>query len=256
MSLEFYIGDAGPVTATVEDDSFTPLTPTSAVATVVNLHTGAVLASNEPCVVGDGFASWVFGTGHPVSATIGRYVAYITVTIDASNIKTVSIPFDMLDKAAYLVVDRWRRKVEHSAPNQEAITDQEGRDWVDQAVGVLNRYRNTDYSSTLASISPIPSDADLEFIASIASFLARAGWWAGKGNWRDEEMSFDGTPFEREWNRLESKLELSSLEGWFGGDFSHTTDMYNRDKTDRFGIADDPDDYFEQVWLRDNQAEL
>lgn len=257
MSLTFYVGDYGPVPASVtESDSMSPATPISATATVVNLHTGEVVVAGASCLVGEGLASYIIPEGSPITANASRYVAYISIELDATTQQTVSVPFDVLDKNSYLIVDRWRRLVESSAPNEESITDQEGRDWIDQAVGVLNRYRNTDYDSTMASITPAPSSGDMSLITSVASLLARSAWWAGKGNWRDEEMSFDGTPFEREWGRLESKLEVSSLEGWFSGDFAHTTDMYNRDKTDRFGIQDDPDDYFEQVWLKDNQPEI
>jgi hypothetical protein len=257
MSLTFYVGDYGPVPAAVtEEDGITPATPLSASADIVNLHTGATVIAGATCLVETGTAAYIIPSGSPITATPARYTAFITVDIDATTRQSVAVPFDVLDKSSSLIVDRWRRRVEFAAPNQDAVSDQEGRDWIDQAVGVLNRYRSTDYTSVLASITPTPSAGDADLIASVASLLARASWWAGKGNWRDEEMSFDGTPFEREWARLEPRLEISSLEGWFGGDFSHTTDMYNRDKTDRFGIPDDPDDYFDQEWLRDNQAEI
>lgn len=251
-SLVFYVGDAGPVPATVTDDQGNPITPLSATATVVNLHTAEVVALNEACVVGEGTAAWLMSTGHPASQTSARYVAYITVVVDAATIYTVAIPFDVLDKSSYFAVDRWRRKVEFSAPNLDAINDQEARDWVDQAVDYLGKHYGFDYTSTLASISPAPSRSTVEFIAEVAALMARTAWWAGKGNWRDEEMSFDGTPFQREWERLEGQLQAGSISEWLTGAVPmEQFDMYNRDKTDAFGIPDYPDDLYDQRWLRD-----
>lgn len=257
MSLVFYSGDAGPVPATVVDDEGEPLTPLSATATVVNVHTGITMAEDESCVVGPGTATWIMSTGHPVSIAPARYVVYISVQIDETTKTTVAIPIDVLDKSSYFAVDRWRRKVEFAAPNLDSISDQEGRDWVDQAVDYLSRNYGFEYSSTLAMITPAVDRTMTEYIAEVAALMARTAWWAGKGNWRDEEMSFDGTPFQREWERLEGSLTTDSISSWYTGDnVSHQRDMYNRDKTDSWGIPDLPDDLYDQVWTRDNQAQL
>lgn len=257
MSLTFYTGDAGPITATISDDLGNPMTPLSATATIVNLHTGQVVEAAASCTVGEGFASWILTPGHDVSQTSARYVAYITVELDASTINTVSVPFDVLDKQSYFAVDRWRRKVEFSAPDEDSISDQEARDWIDQAVDFLGRGYGFEYTSTLAALDPAPSRQTVEYVAEVASLMARTAWWAGKGNWRDEEMSFDGTPFENEWKRLETKLSDVGISDWLVGDMPPKKfDMYNRDKANQWGIQDEPDDYFDAVWERDVQNTL
>jgi hypothetical protein len=62
--------------------------------------------------------------------------------------------------------------------------------------------------------------------------MARTAWYAGRGNWKDSEMSFFGTPFEEEWNRLEAQIGIiiAGLNGedWFGD--TSSADMYNRDR--------------------------
>jgi hypothetical protein len=252
MSVAIYVGDSGPVPATVTDAFGNPITPESATATVVNIHTSETVALNEPAVVSEGAASWIIPSGHVVSQQSARYVVYITITIDEATKTTVAIPLDVLDKESYFTVDRWRRKVEFAAPNEEAISDEEARDWVDQAVDFLGRNFGFTYTSTLAHIEPAADRKTVEYIAEVAGLMARTAWWAGKGNWRDEEMSFDGTPFEREWERLEARLRQDSIISWFTGRIPPKQfDMYNRDKVDRWGIVDEPDDLFDQRWLRD-----
>lgn len=251
MSLVFYEGDSGPVPATVTDvDGVNPLEPLSATATIVNYHTGEVVISDGSCEVGLGYASYIIPDGSPITATSARYVAYIRVVIDATTINTVAVPFDVLDKASYLGVDRWRRKVEFSSPNDDAISDEEGRDWIDQAVDYLNGRYSTGFTSVLGAITPdigtdAPTSTDYEFIASTAALMARTAWWAGKGDWRDEEMSLDTGPFREEWEALEARIASNSDAGWFASDsINDKWDMYNRDKIDWQGIPDAPDDYF------------
>lgn len=254
MSITFYIGDYGPVPAAVtQEDGTTPALPLSATADIINLHTGDVVISGATCSVEMGTAAYIIPSGSPITATAARYAAYISVEIDATTKQTVQVPFDVLDKSSYLVVDRWRRKVEFAAPTDDSISDQEGRDWIDQAVDMLAGDYGFEYSSTLASITPTASRSTIEYVASVAALMARTAWWAGKGNWRDEEMSFDGTPFENEWARLSSKLVVGNVNDWFvAPDWTVVKDMYNRDKTDAFGIPDEPDDLFHQVWYRDS----
>lgn len=253
MSLVFYVGDAGPVPATITDELGDPITPLSATATVVNVHTGQVVALNEACVVGPGVASWPMPAGHTASLNSARYVAYITVDIAAGERITAAIPFDVLDKASYFAVDRWRRKVEHSAPDEDAISDEEARDWIDQAVDHLAGHYGFAYGSTLASLTPAADRPTVEFVASVAALMARTAWWAGKGNWRDEEMSLDTSPFWQEWDALKPSLQSTLTSGWFTGhdDPNEVNSMYNRDKVDSNGFADIPDDYYDAAWLGD-----
>lgn len=260
MSLVFYVGDSGPVPAIVTDGEGNFATPVSATATVVNVHNGEVVALNEACLVGEGVASWIMPVGHAASITSARYVAYITVTLDATTKTTASVPFDVLDKSSYLIVDRWRRKVEFSAPNDEAISDQEGRDWIDQAVSHLNgQWYNTGYTSVLGSLTPnegvdAAGQNEIEFIASVAALMARTAWWAGKGNWRDEEMSLDVGPFHREWEQLKGVIVTQGDNAWYSGvsDPLEQHNMYNRDKVNRLGHPDEPDNYYDAAWWGDN----
>ncbi len=258
MSLEFYLGDFGPVPATVTDvDGYTPVLPESATATIVNVHTGEVVVTDASCLVEEGLASYIIPDGSQITEESARYVAYISVKIDATTKITVQVPFDVLDKASYLAVDRWRRKVEFSAPNDDALSDQEGRDWIDQAVAYLNRKYTTGFTSVLASITPDPGVAepdasDIELIAAVGALMARTAWWAGKGNWRDEEMSLDTGPFRDEWDDLQAYIARNADAGWFTTDnLNEKWDMYNRDKIDHWGWVDDPDDYFNARWTKD-----
>jgi hypothetical protein len=243
MSLTYYEGDAGPVVASITDEDGNPITPIAADATIVNVHTGEEVVTNEGCVIEPGEAFWLMSDSSEVSQTPARYVAYISVTINAANKYTIQVPFDVLSKTSLFAVDRWRRKVEFAAPNEDAISDQEGRDWIDQAVDMLAREYNFSYTSTLASFTPAADNKTVEFVAQVAALMARTAWWAGKGNWRDEEMSFDGTPFEREWRRLEERLSSSYLDSWFKVDSPPKTyDMFNRDRVDNWGLGSYPMD--------------
>lgn len=260
MAYVFYIGDHGPVSASVfEADGVTPITPLSATATIVNQHTGEVIIEDAGCLVDVGTMTYIIPEGSPITATSARYVAYLTAQVDATTRRTLSIPVDVLDKGSYLVVDRWRRKVEFAAPNEDALSDQEGRDWVDQAVSHLNKnYFNTGYVSTLATLTPNAGVApagpnEIEMIASTAALMARTAWWAGKGNWRDEEMSLDTSPFRLEWEGLKSIFAVAGSAGWYSGynDPNEVNSMYNRDKIDVFGFSDEPDNYHNAEWLGD-----
>ena len=261
MSLTFYIGDYGPVPAAVlGEDGLTPATPESATATVVNLHTGDTVIEDAPCYVEEGTAAYIIPEGSVITDSAARYVAYITVKIDATTQQTVQVPFDVLSKVSNLIVDRWRRKVEFAAPSEDAISDQEGRDWIDQAVGHLNtHYYDTGYTSSLATLTPntgvsVAGANETELFASVAALMARTAWWAGKGNWRDEEMSLDTSPFWQEWDRLKVALAAGGVSGWYAGldDPLEQHSMYNRDKIDTYGFPDHPDNYHDATWWGDN----
>lgn len=255
-SYEFYVNDYGPITADVlAADEETPITPISATATIVNQHTGEVVVENAGALTDEGLMTYVIPDGSPITATPARYVAYLTAVIDATTKRTVAIPIDVLDKGSHFAVDRWRRKVEFSAPDDDALSDQEGRDWIDQAVAHINKhYYDTGYTSTLASLAPADGvdpagPNEIEFFASVAALMARTAWWAGKGNWRDEEMSLDTGPFRDEWAALRESLAATGTAEWFKFDGPYDQwSMYNRDKVDRFGIADAPDNYYESSW--------
>lgn len=263
MSLVFYVGDAGPVPATVTDvDGVTPVTPESATANIVNQHTGELVIDGGSCSVEEGIASYVIPDGSPVTQVAGRYVAYIRVVIDPNTISTVAVPFDVLDKSAYLVVDRWRRKVEFAARDSESISDEEGRDWVDQAVAYLRREFELGYNSTLGAITPdagvdAPAASDIELIADVAALMARTAWWAGKGTWRDEELSFDASPFREEWEALRAEITSKTSAGWFvDPEVQEQWNMRNRDNINRFGNPQDRDYYYpeDRSWWYGDQV--
>lgn len=255
MPYTFYLEDYGPVSASVyEADGITPVLPQSATATIVNQHTGEVVITDAACLVEDGVITYVIPDGSPITANSARYIAYLSAIIDSGTKRTIPIPIEVLDKESYFVVDRWRKKVEFAAPNEEALADEEGRDWIDQAVDMLRGGYVFEYDSTLASVTPTPDRSTIETIASVAALMARTAWWAGKGNWRDEEMSLDTGPFWREWEALRSTLTASKDSDWYSGwnDVAEVNSMYNRDKIDQFGFANEPDDYHDATWLGDN----
>lgn len=253
MSLVYYLNDYGPVTATITDvDGETPILPLSGTATIVNQHTGDVIVSDASCQVASGSITYLIPDGSPLTTTSARYVAFLTAEIDSTTKTTLAVPFDVLDKASSLVVDRWRRKVEFSAPpnapdGSDPLSDEEGRDWVDQAVGLINRYKDTGYTSTLAAITPSPTANDIEFIATVASLMARTAWWAGKGDWTDDEMAMRTNPFTVEWNRIFAILRANDGDEWWEESLDGSTfqfNNYNRDKVYGPGIKYDSTDYW------------
>lgn len=239
----FYVNDNYPLTAEVfASDGTTPVLPDSATIDIVNQTTGATIVSGDSCTVASGIATYFVVEGSDVSSNADRYIGYMRVEIDSSTTQTIAIPFSVLDKGSYLVVERWRRKVEDSAPTEDHIADEHGRDWVDQAVAYLNGRYSTGYTSTLGLIAPTATSNDVEFIARVASLFARAAWWAGKGNYRDSEISFDGTPFQREWEMIQLTIETSMNEGWWTTDMGGTT--FNRDNVFFDGVKLDSPDYW------------
>ena len=226
MSDPHYVNDTFPVTAEVYGaDGETPVTPLSATADIINQVTGATVLSNQGCLVGLGTATYQVPTA--VSANAGKYLAYITVVFDAQNKQTIPIIFHVLDKKSNLAVEMWRRKVRDSATSESAMSDEDARDWIDDAVALINGKYDTGYTSVLGVITPTPTLNDLELIATVASLMARTAWHAGKGNWKDTEMSIDTRPFKEEWDRLDRVLNTV-----FGESLFISADMYNRDHTD------------------------
>src|SRR4029077_12303150 len=126
-----------------------------------------------------GLATYYVLSGSTVAQNSGIYMGYMRVTLDAITTQTIAIPFDVLDKKSYLAVDRWRSKVIDSAPDQEHINDEHGREWIDQAVDFLNRRIALGYTSLLGTITTVPTSNDLEFIAMVASLMTRSACWAG-----------------------------------------------------------------------------
>lgn len=249
MGYIFYLDDYGPITADISDADGNPLAPIGGSAIIVNQHTGEVVEPSGSVTTGSGTITYLIPNASPITAVSGRYIAYLTAEIDSTTKSTVAIPFDVLDKNSYLAVDRWRRKVEFSAPDtapdgSDPLSDEEGRDWIDQAVGLINRYYASGYTSTLASIIPSPTANDIEFIATVASLMARTAWWAGKGEWRDDEMAFTATPFTIEWNRIFAILQQQASGDWYTDDYM--VDNFNRDRVVYGGVKLDSPDYWYQ----------
>lgn len=228
MAHQYWLGNyGGPLrTEVVADDGITPLLPISATITILNLNTGDLIVENAVCQVVTGSAFYSIPSGSTVTSTSAHYVGYMDVLVEAGNFLTNPIYFDVLDKASYLILYRWRRKVAEAAPDVSLLEDEDARDWVDSAVAFVNRrYGDTGYTSVLGSIQPAPTANDLEFFAEVASLMARTAWWAGKGKWRDEEMSSDPGPFKDEWERLDTIMAAKA-----SNDIYQVLDVFNRDR--------------------------
>lgn len=262
MSLVFYLNDYGPITANVFDvDGVTPVTPLSGTATIVDQSTGTVLVEDAACQVGLGTITYVVPPDSDVTANSGKYSVYLTAEIDATTKNTTVVALDVLEKGGFGIVERWRRKVEFSAPTYapdgtDPLGEAEGRDWIDQAVDHINaHYFDTGYTSLLGTLTAKPgvdepTATQVEFFASVAALMAQTAWWAGKGNWRDEEMSLDTGPFAARWQALRQSLATDENSGWYT-EYTGLMDqwsMYNRDKVDVFGISTKPDAYYDAAW--------
>ena len=228
MAQFYYVGDyGGPLTTEVyESDGVTPKLPSSATVDIINMDAGTTVVSAATCTVATGSAYYSIPSGSAATASGGHYVAYMSVLLDASNKLTNRIYYYVLNKSSDLVVERWRRKVENSTPNDDLIEDEDARDWIDQAVAFVNRhYYDTGFTSTLGTLSPSPTANDIEFFASVASLMARTSWWAGKGKWRDDELSMDPGPLRAEWAALDQKMQLIADRNTFA-----IYDTFNRDR--------------------------
>lgn len=239
----FYVNDNYPLTADVfAPDGVTPVLALGATIDILNQTSGSTVVTGGSCVVASGLATYYVLSGSTVSQTPGIYIGYMRVTFDAVTTQTIAIPFDVLDKSSYMAVDRWRNKVEDSTPDLEHLSDENGREWIDQAVAYLNGRFDLGYTSLLGALTPIPTQNDLEFIASVASLMARTSWWAGKGNYKDAEISFLGTPFQEEWNKLEEQISFITAEDWYGD--TSSADMFNRDRAYYDGLKYDSPNYW------------
>lgn len=240
----FYINDNPTLHVDVyEVDGETPLLPVSATIDIVNQTTGTTVVTNGVATVASGLATYYILSGSTVAQTPGKYVGYMRVQITSTVADTQMIHFDVLSKSSNLAAERWTRKVEGSAPSIEYMSDDHARDWIDQSVDFLNREYTTGYTSTLGTISPAPDTATLDFIVRLAALMARTAWWAGKGTWRDDEMSFDAEPFQHEWASIRTEIGQRSTDDWFTDpDIGGT--VYNRDNVFYDGIKYDSPDYW------------
>lgn len=249
MHDNFYVNDNYPLSTDVFDiDGITPVLPVSATVDILNQTTGTLVVSNGSCLVASGVATYYIESGSTVAQNSDRYVAYMRVQITSEIAKTIQLPFDVLDKASVLPIFRWRAKVSDSAPDFDHIDDAHAREWIDQAVAFLNERHSIGYSSVLGKISPTPDANTLEFITRVAALMARTAWWAGKGTYRDSEISFDATPFAAEWAAIEQTLQRVANDEWFDFPATDSVTMYNRDKVYYDGIKYDSPDY----WWRDS----
>lgn len=245
----FYVNDNYPLTVNVYDsDGVTPILPVSATIDIVDQDLNTLVVTNASVSVASGLATYFILSGSDVAQSPGHYIGYMRVTIDANNSKTIAVPFDVLSKSSALGIFRWRAKVEDAAPSEEHTSDGHARNWIDQAVDFLNRRYTTGYTSTLGNISPSPTTNDLELIIQVAALMARTAWWAGKGTYRDSEISFDATPFAAEWAAIEQTLQRVTNDEWFDFPATDSVTMYNRDKVYYDGIKYDSPDY----WWRDS----
>lgn len=218
MAQKFYVGDyGGPLTIDVfAADGETPVLPVSATIDIINMETGALVVDDGVCLVASGLASYLIPEGSPATATAGRYVGYISVIVEVGNKLTEEVYFNVFEKSSTLILERWRAKVEDSAPSPDHIDDDAAREWIDQAVGWINKRFASGYSSILGAVDPAPTDYDTEFIAAVASLLARRGWYAGRGSYRDDEISYDARALQAEYDDLEQyfvDINTSDLYG-------------------------------------------
>lgn len=231
MAKKFYVGNyGGPLTVNVYGpDGTTPLLPLSALIDIISMNTGALIVNDGVCTVASGTASFTIPQGSPATAIAGKYVGYMSVLIEPGNLQTEEVYYNVFEKTSYLILERWRTKVEDSAPSGDHIDDDAAREWVDQAVGWINKRFASGYSSVLGSIDPVPTDYDFEFIASVASLLARTAWWAGKGTWRDDEISYDARGLQTEWSLLNGYFDDLNTSGIYGTMDTTSVTMRNRD---------------------------
>lgn len=202
--MQLFIGNYGRHLEVDITENGLPVLPESATITILNMDAGTTVLADEAATVVTGSAYYSIPSGSAITSSSAHMVAYLDVMVSSGNLHTYPLYFDVLDKGSYLILDQWRRKVEESSPSADLLEDEDARDWIDSAVAYVNKnYRDTGYTSVLGSISPAPTANDREFFASVASLMARTSWHAGKGKWRDEELSMDPGPFKDEWARLD-----------------------------------------------------
>lgn len=244
MAQKLYVLDyGGPLSVDVyAADGETPILPVSATIDILNMVTGATVVSAAACLVTSGLASYVIPEGSPATAEAGRYVGFISVLIEPGNKQTEEVYYNVYAKTSSLILERWRAKVIDSAMDDDHVDDDAAREWVDQAVGWINNHFVSGYTSVLATIDPVPTDYDFEFIAGVASLLARRAWYAGRGSYRDDEISYDARALQ---------AEMDALEGYFVDlntsaiyDTMETTSVTNRNRDGVFYRGRYYDDLF------------
>jgi hypothetical protein len=231
MAQKFYVGDyGGPLTVNVfAADGETLLLPQSATIDIYNMETGNLVVDDGVCLVASGSASYVIPEGSPATDTSGRYVGYISVLIETGNKQTEEVYYNVYEKTSYLIIERWRAKVEDSTLTPDHIDDDKAREWIDQAVGWINKRYESGYTSVLAAITPVATDSDMEFIAYVASVLARRAWYAGRGSYRDDEISYDARALKAEYDDLEKYFVDINTSGLYGILDDSTVTNRNRD---------------------------
>lgn len=216
MGQKFYVGNyGGPLTVDVyAPDGVTPVEPVSATVDIYDMSDGTQVLDDGVASVSSGLAAYTIPEGAAYMQSAGRFVAYFDVLIEVGNKQTEEVYFNVYEKASSLILERWRLKVQNANPGEEFIDDDAARDWIDSAVGWINKRFESGYTSTLATISPTPTDYDMEFIAAVASLLARKSWWAGRGTYRDDEISYDARGLQAELDALDKyfvDLETSGI---------------------------------------------
>lgn len=244
MAQKFYVGNyGGPLTVGVfGSDGETPVLPASATIDIINMTTGTLIVDDGVCSVASGLAVYTIPEGSPATATAGRYVGYIDVLIEVGNKQTEEVYFNVFDKASYLILERWRAKVQDSALSEEHIDDDAAREWIDSAVDWINYRFASPYSSVVASITPAPTGTDMEFIASVASLLARKAWYAGRGTYRDDEISYDARALAAEEAAFDKYFESINTSGLYDAIEPESVTNRNRDGVFYRGrFYDEPD---------------
>lgn len=231
MSQKFYVGDyGGPLSVNVfAPDGETLLLPVSATIDIINMADGSTVVDDGVCIVSSGLASYVIPEASPATAVAGRYVGYVTVLIEVGNKQTEEVYYNVFAKTSYYILERWRAKVQDSAPTEDHTDDDAAREWIDQAVDWINRRFASGYTSALATIDPVPTADDVEFIASVASLLARRAWYAGRGSYRDDEISYDARALQAEYDSLEKYFVDLNTSGIYDAIETDAVTNRNRD---------------------------
>lgn len=231
MAQKFYIGNyGGPLTVNVyAADGVTPVLPISATVDIFDMSDASQVLDDGAAVVTSGLASYTIPEGAPYMDAAGRFVAYFDVLIETGNKQTEEVYFNVYEKASSLILERWRLKVGNANPGEEFIDDDAARDWIDSAVGWINKRFTSGYTSTLASIDPSPTDYDMEFIAHVASVLARKAWWAGRGSYRDDEISYDARGLQAEEAALDTYFADLDSSGIYDTILPEAVTNRNRD---------------------------
>jgi hypothetical protein len=246
MPQKFYVGNyGGPISVTVfGSDGVTPWLPVSATVDIYNLTTGALVVDDGVCTVTSGLAAFTIPQGSPATDTAGRYVGYFDVLLEVGNLQTEEAYYNVYEKTSYYILERWRAKVQDSALTEAHVDDDAAREWIDQAVDWINKRFDSGYTSVLGAVSPTMAPTDLEFIASVGSLLARKAWYAGRGTYRDDEISYDARSLAAEEAAFEQYFEDLNQSGLYGTMDDVTTSLTNRNRDGVFyrgRYYDEPD---------------